>query len=142
MIAIEPARMSSLAAALSDNGQARPWRDFAWRVAGVQLAQSDAWQVSDEAGEALCVGGFAWRDDLGAAEVWFSALPVMRRKLRRALTGAAHVVDSAVNRYGAVVARVKTGERHSERLVTLLGFIPSALVEGGYRYWRKGEING
>lgn len=139
MIQLRPAQLSSLAEALSDDGQVERWRMGSVKLAARHFSISDVWQVElelDGASRVVAVGGFHWRGDLQSAEAWFRATRWTGRRLRKSIEGIVMVLIAAARRYGAVCAAVRMGAEKSERLVGLMGFVPSQLTEGGYRYWR------
>ena len=142
MIRLRPAQLSSLAEALSDDGDVVAWRRGSVRLAAAHISLTDAWQVEVEVGgvwRVVAVGGFCWRDELEAAEAWFRATVWTGRVLRRAIEGVIMVLMAARERYGAVVARVRRDGGKSQKLVGLMGFEPTALVAANdleFRYWR------
>lgn len=135
MLQIAPLRVSSLADALSDDGAPVRWRAGRLRCAAWQAALGDAWQVEVD-GRVVALGGFVWNDALAAAEAWFMPTRFTLAVLRPALAGVIHVLEAARARYGQLIAAVRQGAGRSERLVEFLGFAPSGLAEGGYRWWR------
>lgn len=139
MIQTRPAQLSSLADVLSDDGAVVEWRKGGARLAASHIWLSDAWQVEVEIkgqSRVVAVGGFRWREDLESAEAWFRATSYMSTRLREAISGVVMVLMQAKRRYGAVCAAVREGAAKSQRLVALMGFEPSDLIDGEYRYYR------
>lgn len=139
MIRLRPAQLSSLADTLSDDGAVIAWRRGSVQLAAAHVSLTDAWQVEleiDGVWRVVAVGGFHWRDDLEAAEAWFRATVWMGRRLRLSIEGVIMVLLAARQRYGRVVAAVRRGGLKSQRLVQLMGFEPSTLLDGDYRFWR------
>ena len=139
MIRLRPAQLSSLAEALSDDGAVEQWRRGGVKLAARHFALGDVWQVEVEFQgdfQVVAVGGFHFREDLKSAEAWFRATVWTGRKLREAVQGVVMVLLAARRRYGAVCAAVRIGSARSERLVSLMCFVPSGYVDGDHRFWR------
>lgn len=135
---IEPARLSSLADALNDSGAEARWGTRSIKIGALHVMRTDAWQITALVGgvrRVLAIGGFQQGEERGGAEAWFRATTWTRRALKTALQGVVMVLIRARKTYGKILAYVRQGAARSERLATLLSFIPSQDLSGAFRAW-------